>query len=91
MERKDYTVIVFKTDKRTKNGEREVLRKDHKDIDLKTLEHLYNTTYFIKDGFRHEFHETWVTRRNLVSGKEFTERFDTPYYCSPSSETYWSM
>jgi len=22
---------------------------------------------------------------------EFTERYDTPYYCSPSSETYWSM
>jgi hypothetical protein len=32
-----------------------------------------------------------VVRRNIMSGKEFTERADTPYYCSPSSETYWSM
>lgn len=31
-----------------------------------------------------------VTRVNLMAGKEFQERADTPYYCSPSSETYWS-
>jgi hypothetical protein len=30
-----------------------------------------------------------VLRRNIMSGKEFYERADTPYYCSPSSETYW--
>jgi len=32
-----------------------------------------------------------VERTNLLSGKKFMERSDTPYYCSPSSETYWSM
>ena len=32
-----------------------------------------------------------VERTNLVSGKTFMEDEDTPYYCSPSSETYWSM
>jgi hypothetical protein len=32
-----------------------------------------------------------VTRRNAMSGKEFQEAEDTPYFCSPSSETYWSM
>jgi len=31
-----------------------------------------------------------VTRKNFMTGKEFQERADTPYYCSPSSETYWS-
>ena len=31
-----------------------------------------------------------VKRRNLMSGKDFMEAADTPYYCSPSSETYWS-
>jgi hypothetical protein len=25
-----------------------------------------------------------------MGGAEFQERYDTPYYCSPSSETYWS-
>jgi hypothetical protein len=32
-----------------------------------------------------------VTRKNLMSGAEFQEDVNTPYFCSPSSETYWSM
>jgi hypothetical protein len=32
-----------------------------------------------------------VTRRNLMSGKEYQEAEDTPLGCSPASETYWSM
>lgn len=91
MERKDYTVEVFKADRRCKAGERRVLKQDHRDIDLKTLQHLYRTTWFLRDGYRHEFHETYVTRKNLMGGAEFQERYDTPYYCSPSSESYWSM
>lgn len=35
--------------------------------------------------------EKMVTRTNLMSGKEFQESANTPYYCSPASETYWSM
>jgi hypothetical protein len=35
--------------------------------------------------------EKTVTRRNLMTGKDFTESVNTPYYCSPSSESYWSM
>jgi hypothetical protein len=30
-----------------------------------------------------------VTRKNAMTGAEFQERADTPYFCSPSSETYW--
>ena len=30
-----------------------------------------------------------VVRRNVMGGRAFLEREDTPYYCSPSSETYW--
>jgi preprotein translocase subunit SecY len=32
-----------------------------------------------------------LVRTNAMSGKTFQERYDTPYYCSPSSESYWSM
>ena len=39
----------------------------------------------------HENIEKWVTRANLMSKKEFKEPINTPYFCSPSSETYWSM
>lgn len=35
--------------------------------------------------------ETTVTRTNLMSKEKFEQRIDTPYYCCPSSETYWSM
>jgi hypothetical protein len=43
-----------------------------------------------KLGFVVEVFETFVTRKNMMSGKEYQERYDTPYYCSPSSETFWS-
>jgi hypothetical protein len=38
-----------------------------------------------------ELHETFVTRTNLMGGAEYQERYDTPRFCSPSSEAYWSM
>jgi hypothetical protein len=37
------------------------------------------------------FIEQTVERVNLMTGKTFRESVNTPYYCSPSSETYWSM
>jgi len=42
-------------------------------------------------NYRIEIHETYVTRRNLMTGNLFQERYDTPWCCSPSTETYWSM
>lgn len=35
--------------------------------------------------------EKWVERTNFMTGKKYMERINTPHYCSPSSETYWSM
>lgn len=32
-----------------------------------------------------------VERTNLLSGAKFKEPSNTPNYCSPSSESYWSM
>lgn len=31
-----------------------------------------------------------VERVNLMTGQKYMEAEDTPYFCSPSSETYWS-
>jgi hypothetical protein len=84
-----YTVEIYRADKRTKQGERLVLKKDYDTDNRSTLEKS------VKDGLqpgeRYEIHETYVTRSSYLGGKEFKERYDTPYYCSPSSETYWSM
>ena len=44
-----------------------------------------------ESGYYYENIEARVKRTNLMSGKEFTESVNTPYYCSPSSESYWSM
>ena len=86
-----YTVEIYKTDRRTKSGERLVLKKDYDTDNLSVLEHTVKHTWRAAHGFRFEIHETYVTRKSAMNGQEFQERYDTPYYCSPSSETYWSM
>ena len=86
-----YTVEIYKLDKRTKKGERMVSKTDYEVTEQTMLEHTVKHTYRASQGYRYEIHETFVTKRNLMGGKEFTERYDTPYYCSPASESYWSM
>jgi hypothetical protein len=84
-----YTVEIYKTDRRTKAGERLVLKKDYDTDNRSTLEK--SVRDHLAPNERYEIHETYVTRKSLMGGQEFQERYDTPYYCSPSSETYWSM
>lgn len=86
-----YTVEVYKKDARTKKGERMVHKADHATDNRSMLEHSVKHTWLPSQGYRYEIHETYVTRKNMMSGAEFRERYDTPYYCSPSSESYWSM
>ena len=84
-----YTLEVYRKDRRCKSGERLYLKQDYNTTDLSMLEHTIKHTWS-PSQFRTEIHKTYVIRRNLISGVEFEERYDTPYYCSPSSETYWS-
>jgi hypothetical protein len=86
-----YTVEVYKRDKRTKVGERLVRKTDHSTADRSALEHVYKHTYFPSHGYRYEIHETMVTRKNVITGAAYQERYDTPRACSPSTELYWSM
>jgi hypothetical protein len=32
-----------------------------------------------------------VEKTNIMTGEKFAEDINTPYFCSPSSETFWSM
>ena len=86
-----YTVEIYKRDSRTKQGERLYAKTDYDTDNLSMLEHTVKHTWRASQGFRFEIHETYVTKTNLMGGAEFKERYDTPYYCSPSSESYWSM
>ena len=87
----NYTVEVFKQDKRVKAGERLLAKVDLESASRMALEFRCALDYPESKGFRYTIHETYVTRRNLMDGTEFTERYDTPIYCSPSSESYWRM
>jgi hypothetical protein len=86
---KDYTVEIYRNDKRCKRGEKLVSKEDWPHMEKSSLEKGVKES--IAENERYEIHETYVTRKNMMSGKDFQERYDTPYCCSPSSETYWSM
>lgn len=86
---KGYTVVVYKADRRRREGERRVHYEDYETDDLNALEHTVKNTWLQQDGFRCEIHKTYVERVTIF-GKPFVERYDTPYTASPRSETYWS-
>jgi hypothetical protein len=86
---KEYTLELYKADRRTKEGRRLMAKQD---FDLSTKDYIQVVAeQKRKLGFIVEVYETYVTRKNLMGGREFQERYDTPYFCSPSSESYWSM
>ena len=86
-----YTVEIYKTDRRSKAGELLVQKQDYDTDNLSMLEHTVKHTWPASQGYRYEIHVTMVTRTNMMGGAEYQERYDTPRYCSPSSEAYWSM
>ena len=86
---KEYTLELYKIDKRTKEGRRLYAKQEFAPVTKAYIEIVAEQKR--KLGFIVEVFETFVTRKNIVGGKEFQERYDTPYYCSPSSESYWSM
>ena len=85
----EYTLEIYKADKRTKEGRRLVAKQDFAPSTRDYIETVVEQKR--KLGFIVELFETYVTRKNLMGGKEYQERYDTPRYCSPSSESYWSM
>lgn len=86
-----YTVEVYKADARKRGGKRLFSKEDFQAGSKVLLVHAIQLTYPESEGYTFNIHETFVTRRNIMTGKDFTERYDTPGYCSPSSESYWSM
>jgi hypothetical protein len=85
----EYTLEIYKQDKRTKEGRRLYAKQDFAPSTKDYIEIVAEQKR--KLGYIVEVFETYVTRKNVVGGREFQERYDTPYFCSPSSETFWSM
>jgi len=93
-----YTVELYKADKRIKKDERYGRNRvgmrfiEVKDFAPVTRDFINTVAEeYRAKGYFAKVSETFVTRKNMMSGKEFQERYDTPSFCSPSSESYWSM
>lgn len=85
----EYTLEIYKSDRRVKGGYRLVEKRDFAPTTKDAINAIAGS--FQDQGFIVKIFETFVTKTNLMGGKEFQERYDTPIYCSPSSESYWSM
>ena len=85
----EYTLEIYKSDKRTKEGRRLVAKQEFEPVTKDYINAVADGKR--KLGFSVEIFETWVTKKNMMSGREFKEKYDTPYFCSPASESYWSM
>jgi len=68
----------------TERGARQVCTKLNKTTDA---EHIVLPS----DQYRVQFPVKMVQRHNMMSGLPYMEAEDTPSYCSPASEAYWSM
>ena len=94
----EYTIEIYKADKRIKRDERHGKNKVGLRF-VEVLDYAPSTKDYIEclaedfceAGFVANVFETYITKQNLMGGKEFKERYDTPHYCSPSSEAYYSM
>ena len=93
-----YTIELYKADKRIRKDERYGRNKaglrfmEIIEFDLVTKDFInVVVSDYTKAGYVPKLFETYVTRKNMMSGKEYQERYDTPGFCSPSSESFWSM
>lgn len=97
-----YTAEIYKKDKRIKKtktylgsknkiGLRFIRAEDFSNLTKEDVQKTMTKKYPSSSGYAVEIFETYVVRKNLLTGKEFSERYDTPNYCSPSSESYFCM
>jgi hypothetical protein len=84
----EYTLEIYKADRRNKNGKRFVAKEDYAASPRTYINIIAEKKREL--GFIVYIFETYVLRENVMTGKEFQERYDTPWSCSPSTETYWS-
>ena len=85
----EYTLEIYKQDRRIKGGKRLITKEDFAPSTADYIQTVIDAKR--KLGFIVEVFETFVTRKNLMTGKSYQERYDTVYHCSPSSESFWSM
>ena len=92
--KQNWTMYIYKQDRRYRQGERLFTTAVYCDRDEATMRRevaeLY-PLYPATDGFRMEYHPTTKTVKNLMTGADVEIDYNTPRSCDPSSELYWSM
>jgi hypothetical protein len=94
MSKQDWTMYIYKTDRRKKTGERQVSTTVWTGRDQDTMQREVNELYahhYPREQFRIEFVPTTKQVKNLMTGEMVTIAWDTPRSCDPSTELYWSM
>ena len=89
----NYTMYIYKTDRRRKNGERLFSTTVWKDRDEASMQREVNELHlhhYPRASFLMEFCPTMKTVKNLMSGQDIEIPHDTPRCCDPSTEIYWS-
>ena len=93
MNKQDFTMRIYKVDKRTKTGERIVsttVWPGHDDAGMRRECANLFSLYPAKQGYRFEYNATYMTVKNLMTGADISIPADTPWSCNPASEAYWS-
>jgi hypothetical protein len=89
----DYTLEIYKVDRRCRTGEKLVGKYDYHEVSgnwmMEEIADLRHRLY-PEHKYRMELRDSFVERVNVMTGEKFMERYDTPYSCSPRSESYWS-
>ena len=85
---KEYTIEIYKVDRRRKDGKRfiEAIEVKANEVGVKAVAE--GKVYGDKK-LSYEIHETYREVRNAMSGKIVKEHYKTPYSCSVASEAYW--
>ena len=85
----EYTIERYTIDLRRKDGLRLIDKIDYTPSTMEVLTSVVNDLE--NDGFIINYFPTYTTEKNLLTGELYQERTDTPHFCSPSSESFWSM
>lgn len=92
--KQDYTLYIYRADRRTKTGERlfstTVWTGQDDNGMRRTVADLFDL-YPPNRGWRFDWTPSMKTVKNLMTGQDIVIAHDTPRSCDPSSELYWSM
>ena len=92
--KQDYTMYIYKADKRTKSGERRVSTTVWRDRGAEAMANEVRglaLPYPAQQGYRIEVVASMKTVTNLITGLPVSIPHDTPRSCDPSCELFWSL